>query len=1495
MEFPAGAVTNFRMTEIYSTIHWKIYYIESHQLPSPGAGVLEDPSSALAIELESAILLIRDQGCLVDAIPGGNGLWVFSHNGEFDQLQPFSVLESDCSLTSLQIGAITFKQFHAEFTPLGYLIKRLMAEPQGTIFSPLSQQKFANTNEDCPINREIVTSSAFYKAFTSAIAGSLSLRATQLHGAIPLGKRALFTTSAPDEKLGQGINADPTLGPRSLLSTLNIEFSFKSLIISWRTIPQWGLQQLSTTAGADSISDVSLHEDIWLAPTGSLCRYIGADPGHSSGPQWDPSVGDYGEFEFPGGGNLLYLREWKRAVCVRLRMFGLGSVDPDTETWIEVEALNPFESRLGGTAGENRKSIAYKRFLWPARLCFKRSSEQCLALDKRAEYLDAATLDPLSLAEKWVTEMTTRTSPEDQMAVETHVAEGMQPEATGTTEKTSSSEIFASLARKIDFSDLSAGAVYPTPPGAVTGTGLVAAGSSDVLTLPGVSSLSHAHPQNTSRRSDVNISGAGCQSTSNSLPPVDITTTALEIGSGMYDTTADDDLFDELDGDFAPKQITEADFNFFDEPDFAAFPGSIDVSMGRVNTSLQNSHGAHDGDALDIAGTSHDAVERPAGSAEPEERKDSMRNREHRVVLVPPAVSSPKENVQADLPIESGNIISPTPVTPHQPLSPSIIRKILFSGNSGIPTTTSFDKHPTSRKARSGYEPLSFGEDLSLSDGKYELDGRFWFLPNAESDQMEMHPSDIPRVGIPEWRNEERRALPMEDSSRDRLKSGMQSSSDSSAESSEDDSEPETTPLDYSNRGLRVLSASRDNSQRFKDLDFTPSPLEPLTVNTEFSNTGMNANTLSFLRTLLFRAIDWTLDGYFTSTSGRFPVLLRRDDLIQVAQIVVDQVTQSSLSHVLERRTSIGLDQQNALPLSSTSKDSWYGKFSNFDIKRYTAIDVDTSIQGLRKDFRYLTVGSMSKLDPPHIRIHRGKGELEVLPPAIFFWEPFGFEPTQGQKDILAYCIYPESAEEGADAFLGRMGLLYSSANLGQHSRPQDSKGLIPWGLECTSIRDYTAIMNRLQTTCEHLGDVISCLPPGSENILVYIANPFPYEAAVVDICTAFLFLFRKYVSNFEKHTIRLNEVALQIIPLDFIASLTSLVVPSQQDYLHLAFEVYSRCPPKNRSSDLLGCAPPFTLAKPAPKIVPFKLTPDSGSPLAEKHSIHVAYSQSIDQRWVTAAWTDNLGRDQLTMTYCLRERGSTISRPASEIRADIWSVTRHIIGKSHAYWRVMVVKDEPLELDEAEAWVSMAQHHNQTKPTKIELTLLSVNPKPCLFFKLPPPPLQPSTLTGPTTSTPVSTPNPSMPSPDPSAAAPTPPPSSAEQAQTPIAQSLDPADSETILIDKTEETWSITLSHRVNISPSLANYHPALASGYLLRRRDGTSDTEGLASLCVNLIFTHSRIPSEMVLKDTLRVYRDLVTLARTKGIFHAQGDDVLPWHISTAVKGREFLGVVL
>ncbi|EEP76301.1 predicted protein [Uncinocarpus reesii 1704] len=1228
---------------------------------------------------------------------------------------------------------------------------------------------------------------------------------------------------------------------------------------------------------------VSQHEDIWLAPTGSVCRYIGPDPMKSSSSQWDLSLRDYGNLDFSAGTSPLYPKEWKVAVYRHLQGFGLCLDEPGIEIWIEVEAHRPLEPQWAGSGAENQSSVAYKRFLWPARLCFRRSAQRPLAHVRGAELVDPTTLDPLKFAEKWFKEMDSGESPQVLMtALETQEPEDLQPRLAVVPEKINSPETFASLAHKITFNERSASAVYPTPPGGVTGAGFTPVPSVDKLpafSAVGLNNLVQDKPGPVS----AGLSQTGYRATPTSLPAVDATAPALEIGSGMYDTTVDDNPFDEMDDNLEAKEVTEADFNFFDEPDFTNFPGEgMEMSLQNTNDLFEDPPEALQAETLQPV---DNAVGLPPLSAEEQEGGYNTESGEQSLVS-PPAKVIIQENLG-----ELNDGSSYEPVIPHRPLSPMNIRDILSTSclSSLSPNPSSPSGRTTKGKSRTGYEPILFRENLNFSDGKYRLDGKFWFLPEVKSpkpsDRAAMNLSDIPTVGIPQWPNKEQRHLSWESTAGNRSEGDVQSSSISSNQSCDDDSEPGNISPDRCDTGLRLFLGTKDNSQLFKDKDFTPSPMELSTVNTEISNMGMDVTVSAFLRTLLFASTDWSLDGYFTLAAAYYPVLPQKGDLVQVAQLVVDQFTQSSLNHNRYECSRIKNDYQNILLFCSTEKDDWHGKFSSFDLKRYTSIDDENSMQGLRKDFRYATVGSLSKLDSPHIRIHRGKYDLEVLAPAVFFWESFGLEPTQGQKDIVAFCIHPESAVESADAFLDRFGLLYSSANFGQHSRPRGSKGLISWGLDPIGGREYPAVMR----------DVIASLPPGGETIVIYIVNPFPYEAAIVDICTAFLSLFRKYISNFDKHTTQLNEIALQILPFDFIASLTSIVTPSQLDYLRLAFEVYSRCPPKSRSSDILSCAPPFTLAKSIPKIVPFKLALDPGSPLTERHSLHIAYSKSLDQRWVTTAWTDNLGRDQLTMTYCLREKNSNISRPMSEIRADIWDVTRHIIGKSHAYWRVMVVTDEPVELNETEAWISLAQHHNQTNATKIELTLLSVNVKPCLYLKLPSPPLQISTYTGPTSSTPASTPNPGIPSPDPSAAAPTPPPSSAEQAQTPVPQSFDTPDSETILVDKSDETWSITLSHRLNTSPSLTSYHSALASGYLIRRRGGTSNTDGIASLCVNVVFTHARIPTELLLKDILRMYRDLAALARTKGIIHAQGDDVLPWHISTVVRGREFLSLVL
>lgn len=91
-----------------------------------------------------------------------------------------------------------------------------------------------------------------------------------------------------------------------------------------------------------------------------------------------------------------------------------------------------------------------------------------------------------------------------------------------------------------------------------------------------------------------------------------------------------------------------------------------------------------------------------------------------------------------------------------------------------------------------------------------------------------------------------------------------------------------------------------------------------------------------------------------------------------------------------------------------------------------------------------------------------------------------------------------------------------------------------------------------------------------------------------------------------------------------------------------------------------------------------------------------------------------------------------------------------------------------------------------------------------------------------------------------------------------------------------------------------MTEYRPALASGYLLRRK-GTTDGEGVFSVTVNLI--HSQRPPathDSILREILGMYRDLASLARARGI-HSVQNNTLPWHIATAVRAQELLSFVL
>jgi mediator of RNA polymerase II transcription subunit 13, fungi type len=212
-------------------------------------------------------------------------------------------------------------------------------------------------------------------------------------------------------------------------------------------------------------------------------------------------------------------------------------------------------------------------------------------------------------------------------------------------------------------------------------------------------------------------------------------------------------------------------------------------------------------------------------------------------------------------------------------------------------------------------------------------------------------------------------------------------------------------------------------------------------------------------------------------------------------------------------------------------------------------------------------------------------------------------------------------------------------------------------------------------------GECLSKISAEMQNIVIYLVNPFSHPNALVDLCTAFSELFQAYVYSPEiQQSMNINEVVLQIVPIDFIASKTSLVSPAQMQYTRLALEVYERCaqtdPDKISVFPPTAHAPSILLAQPPPKTIDFKLTSEpSPSLLRENSVLHIGYSQSIDERWVSVAWTDMRGDIQSSVSYCLGRKNADTLRPFEEVAKEIWETTLEITEIRKVHWRLMLVK----------------------------------------------------------------------------------------------------------------------------------------------------------------------------------------------------------------------------
>lgn len=1511
-----------------------------------------------------------------------------------------------------------------------------------------------------------------YELFMSAIIALLSYYLARDHNVIPLNYRTFisFSTAEPQAEI-----EDSTIpGLSAWLTGMDVHWtSGGSVVVSTSSFRHPEIRRISSSLGEEAQENM-VSKYLRIAPNGILARLVEFEDSLIT---IDENEIRQGQHKRPKIRNFEEeIRKWKIIVIRWLKSKGISlSRQIENKAWVKIQIAQDVQP----TSMDQTPSLPThsREVLWPAPLCFFYEScsnasnnlnahvtqqadgegrhQPYSSSDRSLDWFQTPDStgfrDPLDLAQQWfsgkaerakVQKARRKTQQAEVEAAQAHVdATNLYP----------SSPLYS---RTGVYGDLQAvSGVYPTPPDGIVSQGQGGSSSIDVPSVSGPTA-----------NIDGILAQAGNQPSLGLPGPLDIDSTTVHDLPGSspemhhtfdsqqemhFDTSlhdANDDLFEDMDEDvFGGTGVTEADFNFFDEPDGAEFEDMIemtradappaDVSMQpKLQDSPAQEHNVKKEPSLDPEPSLADAAPSDTQLKNENNHDSEIFQLSDMEAIIEPEIADHSDSKPMDLdePAATRQEIEEIVFSP--PLSPHLIKqKLLPSPTTDISPNAAHRTLAGSTRRESIFDPVSFNRKISLSDSKYS-DGRFSFptqqatkspLAQKESkmitakDRFKLSQADIPKTSTPQrlsllkmlrGSTEESDAhqthpvgISLDGQNADESDTSDQYSGDFSSEDelpsavaesvsagqswpskrkwvAEENATPSATPLSASSFGETKTNGENQDfavKRSMVQTDdqcltwFEPSPWDWSLA--DLPSTELPSPT--FRNDLSFSSPGWPpkpqllasqADGAIDSADEK-PTLSGKDT-IAVAQIITDQIVLATLDILQEDNHSHEkCDTSNEGPLSpgnliQTVVKELFSKTVDCDLLKYATIqdifpDISQASKGQPRAIPRRTngpygqggdgAGSLGHLlypiGPPHIRVRRADALWDLLPPALSFWEPLGLAPTSGPKNIVTYCIYPHSETLGArvENFLDNIGIVYEGCKLGNHIRGDSiagsEAGLVPSRM--SSPVSMRAALRTVRDTCVQLGKALASSysevrdkdeAQKIDAFVVYMVDPFETPAALWELCSAFWFLFQAYGQGAKARADYSPnpDLVLQIVPMKYIASFDAPVVLEPWTLINLAREVYDRCPPSQMSEDKtplsIYSAPSIQLEEALPRSIQFKLTAEPPSDLLRENSyMHLGYAISLDGAWISAAWSDNCGKHQTVVSYCVG------SRAFSEIAREIWQTTIEIIETRRVTWRVCIAKAGVMEREELEAWVSLA-----SSPTKLNLftTLIAVDTSPALT--LTPTITSVSTCNSsanPASSTPVSTPQPGV-SPDQHGLTP---------AATPSDLISDPsADPDARLIDITDETWGIVLSHRLHNSHSAVEYRPALISGLLVKRGDSSATTSpsqpsdlshGPIVIGINILWVgaiggtragsspfnspatsdgvspggmgmqgsterssnsmswtstaQSRATAENLLKEVLSQFRGLGLLARLKGM-RGSKHGAVPWHVAAALR---------
>ncbi|KAL2755617.1 hypothetical protein ACRALDRAFT_2122302 [Sodiomyces alcalophilus JCM 7366] len=1004
-----------------------------------------------------------------------------------------------------------------------------------------------------------------------------------------------------------------------------------------------------------------------------------------------------------------------------------------------------------------------------------------------------------------------------------------------------------------------------------------------------------------------------------------------------------DPVFDDVGGDmFGDADVTDADFSFFDDQPgdgSLALSGMPDASMPDVPTlrsepSQQELSQQEPARPAPLTKTEPPEDNKDPGRGSPTFTKPELRHARSILNNEDPKPQTKDGDGQNSVkPGGRKRELSPfDPDTVFKKVRASLIRPSSSRNSNNMP----------SRK-ESIFDGVAFDPELPLTNKKYEAGGRFdcrW----TPSQQKSVHSSsrEPPTTNYLRRHGNLQIRRPKSDRTNSLLQAITGHLENSSLHANPEDAEDATSDADDASVESARMDSSESSDEPASPFKSTNKRLNPDDDIASYATSVRDVESvvdesdpslaLDLPRIAKIEAQEIAVTKYFEDPEPLSTSLsLSDENIMTVAQILTEQVVSGTLhlrgpqpitfsrAHPLgARRQLASLGRSSSQALRDTIS-SIMGDASRCRLRGMIEV-ADIPLLGPPNRFQPRPVPSRDpnaeppkpnnfyQIPPPHIEVKRLDAKLSVLPSAVTFWDTMGLSPSQGAKNISAACVFPNARgmSDNAATFLERIRHTYEFLKLGAFDVlpgrvDAAADGLVPWDIIPTLVSPTmptTVDGSTLAESMAALNQHLMASDAAETNFVVFILYIPSRPESVLEACAAFQQLFEMYKKSLaEKRKSPLNELVLQLIPVDFLTSVPGMATSVPNAMTELAMEVYDRCTVFGGPMP----APAIVLDQGIPRSIDFRLSQTSSSSVMNENTcMHIAYAQSIDERWITAAWTDNRGSQQMTASYSLGRKGRPLSGQFTDIANEIWETTHDLISRWKVHWRVIIAKCGHMEQSEMEFWVALAQTESQAS---ISLTLITVDTDPSLQL-IPPAIKAPVTAATSFYTTPVSTPQPtSHHSPDQSGAPATPMKDPSQGAATPGGtlggnvdggMSSEPAEGDAILIDLTDQTWGAVLSHRLGSSNAAGCLDSALVSGYLIKR-GGPNAEEPPVAMEVNIIHSdgHPRA-HEALLREMLHKFRGLGTLARARGMVDRE-TDVRPWHIAAAEKGVRALYLLM